>query len=136
MGGSGCLRGRADLTARRIGTASIRLTQTGHVSTPRLAESSTVSAARHAHALRGVPVANERSSEPSPVLPLLFLVMGLDAASVWFVALPALDEPPRARRSCEVYVLKSGATKCVAKPRPGSHAASQKNKLSTARPKH
>ncbi len=70
------------------------------------------------------------------MLPLLIVVMGPAAASIWFVARPALDEPPRARRSCEVYVLKSGATKCVAKPTPGSHAASQKNKLSTARPKH
>ena len=94
-----------------------------------------MSAARHAHALRGVPVANERSSEPSPVLPLLILVIGLAAAAIWFVALPAVDESPRARRSCEVYVLKSGATKCVSKPTLGSRAASRKNKLST-RPKH
>ena len=42
------------------------------------------------------------------------------------VALPAVDESPRARRSCEVYVLESGATKCVSKPTLGSRAASRK----------
>jgi 4-amino-4-deoxy-L-arabinose transferase-like glycosyltransferase len=39
----------------------------------------------------GVPVANERDGEPSPVLPLLILVIGLAFATLWFVALPALD---------------------------------------------
>jgi hypothetical protein len=92
-----------------------------------------VSAARHAHSLGGV--AAERSSAPSNVLPLLILVIGLAAATIWFVALPALDKPPRAERSCEVFVLKSGSTKCVPKPKPGARAVPHKPKPSS-RPKH
>jgi hypothetical protein len=68
----------------------------------------------------------------SSLLPLLILVVGLAAATVWFVALPALDKPP-AKRSCEVFVLKSGSTRCVPEPVPGSRAAPAK---STTRAKH
>ena len=46
------------------------------------------------------------------VVALLLLVLGLAAATVWFVALPALDRAP-AGRSCEVVILKSGAPDCV-----------------------
>ena len=46
------------------------------------------------------------------VVALLLLVLGLAAATVWFVALPALDQAP-AGRSCEVVILKSGAPDCV-----------------------
>jgi hypothetical protein len=46
------------------------------------------------------------------VIALLVLVLGLAAATVWFVALPALDRAP-AGRSCEVVILKSGAPDCV-----------------------
>jgi hypothetical protein len=53
------------------------------------------------------------STERSNVLPLLALVIGLAAATVWFVALPLLDRPPQAERACEVYVLPSGTVKCV-----------------------
>jgi len=67
------------------------------------------------------------------VLPLLILVIGLAAATVWFVALPALDKPPRAERSCEVFVLKSGSTRCV--PKLAKSRALQKTKQSS-RPKH
>jgi hypothetical protein len=70
-------------------------------------------------------VADPRSGDPSPVLPLLMLVAGLAAATVWFVGLPALEEPPPGR-SCEVYVLRSGATKCV--PKPGTRAVAKKPK--------
>ena len=45
-------------------------------------------------------------------MPLLMLVVGLAAATVWFVALPAL-EPSPARRTCEVIVLEPGTIKCV-----------------------
>jgi hypothetical protein len=77
-------------------------------------------AARH---VRGMATGVEpRSGEPSPVLPLLLMVIGLSAAAVWFVALPALEEPPPGR-TCEVYVLRSGATKCV--PKPGTHAVAK-----------
>jgi hypothetical protein len=94
-----------------------------------------VSAARHANRLPAVAVVNERPGEPSNVIPLLILVMGLAVATMWFVALPALNKPARAERSCEVFVLKSGSTRCVAKPVLGSRATPQKPKTAT-RPKH
>lgn len=109
--------------------------QTGHEPTTSPADPSRVSAARHAHRLPSVAVAAERSSAPSPVVPLLVLVIGLAAAAVWFVALPALDRPPRAERSCEVYVLASGATKCVPRPKLQSRAVPSKPKRS-GRAKH
>lgn len=94
-----------------------------------------MSAARHAYS--GVPAAGayEHSSEPSRVLPLLILVVGLAAATIWFVALPMLDKPRRAERSCEVFVLETGSTKCVPKPMLRSNATRQKPKPS-GRPKH
>ena len=93
-----------------------------------------MSAARHTHSLDGVAAA-ERSSEPSNVLPLLILVIGLAAATIWFVALPALNKPLRAEPSCEVFVLKSGSTKCIPNPKPGARAVPHKPKPSN-RPKH
>lgn len=47
--------------------------------------------ARNPKCRYGVTVANERDGELSPVLPLLILVIGLAVATLWFVALPALD---------------------------------------------
>jgi hypothetical protein len=67
------------------------------------------------------------------VLCLLLLVIGLAAATVWFVVLPTLDKPPTAKRTCEVFVLRSGATKCV--PTPGLRAVS-KGAKHVRRPKH
>ena len=84
-----------------------------------------VSAARHAYGVAGVEVDDERPSALRSVLqllPLLTLVVALAAATVWFVALPALAGPP-AERSCEVVFLKSGKTKCVAQPKPAQLAA-------------
>jgi hypothetical protein len=49
------------------------------------------------------------------VLALLALVIGLAAATVWYVALPAFDKPP-AKRPCEVVFLGSGSTRCVPAP--------------------
>lgn len=89
-----------------------------------------MSAARHAYGLAGGGVANESPRAPSGVLPLLVLVVGLAIAAVWFVALPAFDDPP-ARRSCEVVFLASGSTKCVEKPALGSRVASQTSKRSS-----
>ena len=88
-----------------------------------------MSAARHVHAygLPEVAVASKRSGEPSSVLPLLMIVIGLAAATIWFVALPVLHKPASVGRSCEVYVLPSGTTKCVPYPKPGSWAAHQKS---------
>ena len=59
------------------------------------------------------------------MLPLLILVVGLAAATMWYVALPILEkESPR--RSCEVIVLKSGLTRCVPSHIGGSKAVPRK----------
>lgn len=80
-----------------------------------------MSAARHAYGLPGVAVSDERASSPaSAVVPLLILVIVLAAATTWLVAVPLLDRSSQAARSCEVYVLRSGATKCVPNSKPGS----------------
>src|SRR5262245_34853446 len=71
-----------------------------------------------------VPTGHARG--PTPVLPLLLLLVGLAAATVWFVALPAVAQPARAERSCEVIVLKTGTTKCVHNPTHRSRATRQK----------
>ncbi len=59
------------------------------------------------------------------VLALLVLVLGLAAATVWFVALPALDRTP-VERTCEVVILKSGAPDCVSDVPRASQKAPQK----------
>ena len=69
--------------------------------------------AQPAYGLPEATLGNEHSGAPSPLIPLLLLCIGLAAAAVWFVALPALAKPARAERTCEVIVLKSGTTKCV-----------------------
>ena len=80
-----------------------------------------MSAARPVYGVADISAGSERSSLDSGVLPLLALVLGLAAATVWFVALPVLDgPPPRAERSCEVVVLEPGSTKCVPKRTAGS----------------
>ena len=61
----------------------------------------------------GGAVARERG--PSPVIPLLIMVLGLATATIWFVALPALATPAPGR-SCEVVFRKDGTTRCVEKP--------------------
>ena len=57
----------------------------------------------------GVVYGNDRSSvrasEPSPVVPLMILVLGLAVATMWFVVLPALEQPPPGR-TCEVVFLQ------------------------------
>jgi hypothetical protein len=69
-------------------------------------------------------VASEGSGvDRGSVVALLVLVIGLAAATVWLVALPLLDRPARAEPSCEVFVLRSGATKCVPVLKSGSPAA-------------
>lgn len=86
-----------------------------------------MSAAPDAYGLADPSVANERSGVPSGALPLLFCVLVLAAATVWFVARPVLNRPPSVQRSCEVYVLKSG-TKCIATPTLASKPVPQKPK--------
>ena len=111
---------------RRVATESRLRTgamppRTGGERTPDPAETSEVSAARPAYGDPEIAVSSERA--PSSVLPLLVLCLGLAPATGWFVALPAFDAPP-AKRSCEVYLLKSGSTVC--KPLPGSRQAGVK----------
>ena len=94
-----------------------------------------MSASGPVYGLPGDAVANEAPKAASTVLPLMILFVALAVATMWFVARPALDKTPRAERSCEVFVLKSGTITCVAKPTPGSQAVPQKPKRSS-RAKH
>jgi hypothetical protein len=71
-------------------------------------------------------VATQAPRAPSGALPLLILVIALAGATVWFVAVPALDKPVRSERSCEVIVLESGTTKCVRDPTRGSRTEHRK----------
>lgn len=96
-------------------------------SNPRHADAHDVSAAPDAYGLADPAAANERSGVASGALPLLFCVLALAAATIWFVARPALDRPPRAQRTCEVFVLKS-VTKCVPTPSLASKPVPQKPK--------
>ena len=57
------------------------------------------------------------------IVALLVLVLGLAAATVWFVALPALETAP-AGRSCEVVITQSGAPDCVSDHTRASQKAS------------
>lgn len=83
----------------------------------------------------GVPEATlaNAPSGASGFLPLLLLVVGLAIATAWYVALPAFDQPVATKRSCEVVVLASGATKCVAKPMRRAQAISHKASSRTKR---
>jgi hypothetical protein len=121
-----CRRRRAEQLAELASgeeTLAHAATQTGEASSLRRVEAAKVSAARHSYGVAGgVAVASDRPSAVSVVLPLLALVIGLAVATVWFVALPAFERSP-AKRSCEVFVLKSGSTRCVPEPTLGSRAA-------------
>jgi hypothetical protein len=81
-----------------------------------------------AYGLPEVAVGSERSDGPSGVLPLLVIVIGLAAATIWFVALPVYHSYAASMGpSCEVYVLPSGTTTCVPYGKPGSWAAHQRS---------
>ena len=69
--------------------------------------------------------------DASPVFPLLLVVIALAAAAIWFVWRPLVDKSANTRRSCEVYVMPSGTTKCVPYWTPGSAAARQESGRST-----
>ena len=77
----------------------------------------------------GLPeVAVERDGvDASPVFALLLVVIALAAATIWFVWLPLFDDSANTRRSCEVYVLPSGITKCVPYWTPESAATKQES---------
>ncbi len=57
--------------------------------------------------------AREQAREPSPVVPLMILVLGLAVATMWLVALPPLQKPPPPGRTCEVVFLTNGNTRCI-----------------------
>jgi hypothetical protein len=86
-----------------------------------LAEASNVPAAKPLYGVLNVSVRNQRSdAEGRTVIALVFLVTGLAAATIWFVALPLFDTPHRAPQDCEAFVLtKSGVTKCIPEALPG-----------------
>ena len=71
-------------------------------------------------------VYQEPSRGDVPVLPLLALVIGLAGAAIWFVGIPHFTKAAPVDRGCEVIVLKTGKTKCVADPRAGSNAPQSK----------
>ena len=71
-------------------------------------------------------VYQEPSRGDIPALPLLALVIGLAGAAIWFVGIPHLTKAAPVDRGCEVIVLKTGKTKCVANPRAGSNAPQSK----------
>jgi hypothetical protein len=76
----------------------------------------------------GIPetvATNEHSGRAGGIFPLLILVVALAAATVWFVALPALQDAPAAR-SCEVVILESGSPACVPEPARASGKATHK----------
>ena len=60
-----------------------------------------MSAARHAYG-HDSSAGSDASRARSNVIPLLLLVAGLVAASVWFVALPAFDQQPAAKPHAQV----------------------------------
>ena len=57
--------------------------------------------------------AREQAREPSPVVPLMILVLGLAVATMWFVVLPTLQKPPAPGRTCEVVFVTNGHTRCI-----------------------
>ena len=77
----------------------------------------------------GGAVERQHQRGPSPVIPLLIMVLGLAIATIWFVALPALETPPPGR-TCEVVFRKDGTTRCVDK---AAGAAKKKHKQSLKR---
>ena len=86
-----------------------------------------MSAARHASfGASGGAVERRSARGPSPVIPLLIMVLGLAIATIWFVALPMLNPPAQVKRTCEVIVLESGKTRCVSNPK--TKAAHQKTR--------
>jgi hypothetical protein len=74
--------------------------------------------------------ARERAREPSPVVPLMILVLGLAVATMWFVVLPTLEKPPPGR-TCEVVFLTNGNTSCIEPPLPGMRAMPRNVKRSS-----
>ena len=71
-------------------------------------------AAKPVYGVLDVASATERTDEDRTVIALLFLVTGLAAATIWFVALPLFDAPNGAPQACESFVLTDdGVIRCV-----------------------
>jgi hypothetical protein len=92
-----------------------------------------VSAARPVYGMPEDADLDDTSRGVGGVFLLFFLVIGLTVVTMWYAILPALHTAPTAQRTCEVVVLKSGSTKCVATPTRASQAATHK---SSGRAKH
>jgi hypothetical protein len=91
----------------------------------READGSKVSAARPEDRPPGVAVGDERPSINRGRLPLLIVFVALALATVWFVALPALDKPPPTKGSCGMIVVsRSGSARCVEEATLGARATS------------
>jgi hypothetical protein len=84
--------------------------------------------------MSGVIFGNDRSNaharEPSPVVPLMILVLGLAVATMWFVVLPALEQPAPGP-TCEVVFVKNGTTRCIEPTVAGMRAAPPHSKSSS-----
>ena len=59
-----------------------------------------MSAARHAQGQPAPAAYEARAATRSPALPLLIMVLGLAIATIWFVALPMLDQAG----ACETHL--------------------------------
>ena len=80
-------------------------------------------AAKPVYGVLDVASATDRSDESRRVIALLFLVTGLAAATLWFVALPLFDTPPSAPQACESFVLTNdGVIRCVPESTLGTAA--------------
>jgi hypothetical protein len=131
----------------RARSATSHLTRTGHLSDADPADVFRMSAGGHAsddwpdYIIRpevvleahvavvrkpALPAVYQESRGDVPALPLLALVIGLAGAAIWFVGIPHLTRAAPIDRGCEVIVLKTGKTKCVANPRAGSNASQSK----------
>ena len=78
-----------------------------------------MSAAGQGYGLQSLAASDDSQRASSPALPLLILVIGLAAAAIWFVALPAFSKPvAHVKPACDVLVLESGTAVC--KPPPES----------------
>ena len=70
--------------------------------------------------------AHDKGATRSGMYLLFVLVIALAVATLWYVALPALEEKPAAQRSCEVVILPSGSPSCVDPDARAAKAAASK----------
>jgi hypothetical protein len=85
-----------------------------------------VSAARPVYGVPEDAPIDDGSRGFGGVFVLFLIVIGLGVVTMWYAVLPALHTAPTAQRSCEVVVLASGATKCVATPTRAPQTAAHK----------